>query len=110
MTNNFEEKKMLLYIANGLSNKNFVRPNVENIAEWIIEDGQRFCEHRLLETKKEYDKRDFMRFYNKNHKIGINNIIEYAFKISKKYKISPKNKPSSFEQNLLFLQKVSLLT
>ncbi len=106
MTNNFEEKKMLLYIANGLSNKNFVRPNVENIAEWIIEDGQRFCEHRLLETKKEYDKRDFMRFYNKNHKIGINNIIEYAFKISKKYKISPKNKPSSFEQNLLFLQKL----
>lgn len=106
MTNNFEEKKMLLYIANGLSNKNFVRPNVENIAEWIIEDGQRFCEHRLLETKKEYDKRDFMRFYNKNHKIGINNIIEYAFKISKKYKISLKNKPSSFEQNLLFLQKL----
>ena len=105
MTNNFEEKKMLLYIANGLSNKKFVKINIEKIAEWIIEDGQKFCEHKLMETE-EYNRYDFMKFFNKNQRIVTNNILEYAYKISKKYKISPKNKPSSFEQNLLFLQKL----
>ena len=45
MMNDFEEKKTLLYIANGLSNKKFVKINVEKIAEWIIDDGQKFCEH-----------------------------------------------------------------
>lgn len=105
MTNNFEEKKMLLYIANGLSNKKFVKINIEKIAEWIIEDGQKFCEQKLMKTE-EYNRYDFMKFFNKNQRIVTNNILKYAYKISKKYKISPKNKPSSFEQNLLFLQKL----
>ena len=85
MTNNFEEKKTLLYIANGLSNKSFVKKNIENIAEWIIEDGQKFCEHKLLDTKEEYNERDFMKFFNKNRKHGINNILGYASKIKAKY-------------------------
>lgn len=106
MMNDFEEKKTLLYIANGLSNKKFVKINVEKIAEWIIDDGQMFCEHKLLDTKEEYFKHDFMKFFNKNQKIGTNNILEYAYKISKKYKIYAKDKPSSFEQNLLFLQSL----
>ncbi len=105
MTNNFEEKKTLLYIANGLSNKSFVRKNIENIAKWIIEDGQKFCEHKLMETE-EYDRYDFVKFFNKNRKNCINNILEYASKLNNKYKISSKNKPSSLEQNLLFLQKL----
>ena len=38
MTNNFEEKKMLLYIANGLSNKKFVKINIEKIKELALSE------------------------------------------------------------------------
>jgi hypothetical protein len=39
MMNDFEEKKTLLYIANGLSNKNFVKINVEKIADQATNKG-----------------------------------------------------------------------
>lgn len=106
MTNNFEEKKIILYVANGLSHVKFVRKNVETIAEWIIEEGQNFCEHKLLNTNEEYCKQDFMNFYKKNHKKGLNILIEYASKIRKKYKISSSSRKSYFERNLYYLQKL----
>ncbi|MBE6452041.1 MAG: AAA family ATPase [Alphaproteobacteria bacterium] len=106
MTNNFEEKKSFLYIANGLSYKKYVKRNIENIARWIIDDGQKICEHQLLNTKKEYNADDFVKFFSKNYTAGFNSIFEYASKLRKKYRISSQSKPSSFEKNLHYLQKL----
>ena len=110
MTNNFEEKKSYLYIANGFSYKKYVKKNIENIARWIIDDGQQICEHQLLNTKKEYNADDFVKFFSKNNTAGFNSIFEYASKLRKKYKISSQSKPSSFEKNLHYLQKLFNLT
>lgn len=110
MTNNFEEKKSFLYIANGLSYKKYVKRNIEPITGWIIDEGQNICEHQLLITKKEYNADDFVKFFNKNSIAGFKSIIEYALKLRKKYKISSQSKPSSFEKNLHYLQKLFSLS
>lgn len=104
MINNFEEKKTFLYITNALSNKSYVKRNVENIAKWILDDGQQLLEHKLLDTKDDYYIHDFIKFYNKTPQKGLNAILEYASKLSKKYKISAQTKPSNFEQNLHYLK------
>ena len=109
MMNDFEEKKALLYIANGLSNKNYVKRNVEHIVKWIVNDGQNFCEYKFGDAEN-YDAHDFIKFYNKNPAEGFNTILDYVSKISKKYKIYSPCKPSNFERNIHYLQNLFKLS
>ena len=77
MMNDFEEKKALLYIANGLSNKNYVKRNVEHIVKWIVNDGQNFCEYKFGDAEN-YDDDLKLRVWNEIVDMIRNNAQEFC--------------------------------
>ena len=104
--NSFREKKNILYIANALSNKNYIKSNIENIAEWITGEGTKLCKHNFFSEQENFSKDDFLDLYNKNKLKTIKAVIEYADKLHREYAFSPKCKPDFPEQNLRFLQEL----
>ena len=104
--NSFREKKNILYVANALSNKNYIKSNIENIAEWITGEGIKLCRHNFFSEQEKFSKDDFLDLYNKNKLKAIKAVIEYADKLHKEYAFSPKCKPDFPEQNLRFLQEL----
>lgn len=61
----FREKKNILYVANALSNKKYIKNNIENIAEWIVNEGGNFSKYQLAAGQDEATKSDFWEFYKK---------------------------------------------
>ena len=64
--NGFKEKKNISYIANALSNKNYIKSNIENIAEWITGEGIKLCRYKFFSEQEDFSKNDFLDLYNKN--------------------------------------------
>lgn len=67
MINDFEEKKKILYIANALANKKYVKNNIENVAEWLANDGILLCKYNFLMNKKNLQKMIFWPFTEKTN-------------------------------------------
>lgn len=83
--NGFKEKKNISYIANALSNKNYIKSNIENIAEWITGEGIKLCRYKFFSEQEDFSKNDFLDLYNKNKLKTIKKVIEYADKLRQKY-------------------------
>ena len=106
----FREKKNILYIANALSNKKYIKNNIENVAEWIVNEGGNFSKYQLAAGQDETTKNDFLDFYKKNKLKALKKVTGYAGSLRKKYALTPKSKPDILEQNLYFLQALFALS
>ncbi len=104
MNNDFEQKKCLFYISNILTHTKYVRKNMKNIADWIIEDGGKYCSYNLFPEVEDADVSDFMKFAKKHKLQAVNRIKEFAEKLRKKTIINKKTTPSILEKNLQYLQ------
>ena len=109
MINDFEEKKKILYIANALANKKYVKNNIENVAEWLANDGILLCKYNFFDEQEELTKDDFLAFYRKNKLKTVKMVTEYAEKLRQKYALSTKIRPAFLEKNLCFLQELFAL-
>ena len=86
MVIDFETKKCMSYVANALCNQSFVKANLKNIVDWIIDEGQDYCNFRLLPEENEDDERVFFDKYKNSKKKAVAKIVEFGEKLRKEPK------------------------
>ncbi len=110
MVIDFETKKCMSYVANALCNQSFVKANLKNIVEWIIDEGQDYCNFRLLPEENEDDERVFFDKYKNSKKKAVAKIVEFGEKLRKKYRITERTQKSILENNLIYFKELFSLS
>jgi len=106
MNMDFEIRKCLFYVSNILSNTKYIQNNLKDVAEWIIDQADKYCNYSLMPEVADASRSDFMEFAKKHQLKAVKRIKEFAVKLQQKSAITRRIKLSIFEKNLIYVQNL----
>ena len=106
MSESYERKKNLYYIANAFSDFNYVNNNLKEICEWIFGKGSIYVKYKWFENEEEDNEDKFYNYAQKNKNEAFKKIKDFAKKLQKLADETPYQNLSVLEKNLFFLQKI----